>query len=164
MSAIGVKRTLRPSYSPWTRRGGSRPTWRSCRSYCARLALDELRCHQRGRANLLSPPVQKSPLLIKGHFPGSALCFALRNAISHCSRVYSSARRKTASATLKLLCITQRKPVTSPVPGSCCARVLQIGQWRTIGPSLARHYLISLSPPTREQTQTSPAGFRPKSR
>src|SRR5215471_14812103 len=34
---LGVKRTLRPSYSPRTRRGGSRRISPSCRSWCVRL-------------------------------------------------------------------------------------------------------------------------------
>ena len=72
-----------------------------------------------------------------GHCAGFTLCLALRSAISHCSRVYSAASLQTASATLKLLCITQRKPVAPPVAGSCCARDLQIGQTRGISHSQA---------------------------
>jgi hypothetical protein len=50
---------------------------------------------------------QKSLLFITGHWSGFVLCFALRNAASHCSRVQSLARcsAKTVSVTLKLPCV-----------------------------------------------------------
>jgi len=78
---------------------------------------------------------QKSPLRITGQCPGFALCLALRSAISHCSRLYSSAlwSAKTLLAILKLLCIKQRKAMASPVRKSSCAGDLQIGHESGIG-------------------------------